>query len=97
MLLILDNIDQLAIMISLRVHPVYDCTNSEGWKLTTSFLKKFKILEHQFRNLIPINVVKDEFEDFLMEKYDIVRDMNEIQFVDLVINEKADEYRNFVR
>ena len=32
-----------------------------------------------------------------MEKYDIVRDMNEIQFVDLVINEKADQYRHFVR
>ena len=44
-----------------------------------------------------MNVVKDEFEDFLMEKYDIVKDMNETWFVDLVINEKADEYRNFVR
>ena len=62
------------------------------------FLKKFKILlEYQFYNLILKNIVKGKFEDFLIEKYDIVRDMNEMQFADLVINEKSDEYRNFIK
>ena len=43
------------------------------WKLNTSFLKRFKVLEYQFRDLILSNVVKDEFEDFLMEKFDAVK------------------------
>ena len=55
------------------------------------------MLEYQFRDLILSNVVKDEFEDFLMEKFDAVKGMNEKQFMELVINEKADEYRHFVR
>ena len=77
MSLIHDNIDQLAIMISLRVHPMHGCTNWEEWKLTTSFLKKFKVLEHQFQELIPANTILDQFEFFLSDKYGIVKNMTE--------------------
>ena len=95
MSLIPNNTSQLAIITSLRVHPLHGCTNLKEWKLNTSFLKRFKVLEYQFRDLILSNVVKDE--DFLMEKFDAVKGMNEKQFMELVINEKADEYRHFVR
>src|SRR5204863_184852 len=67
------------------------------WKLKTSFLRKFMVLENQFRSLLPPNVVKDEFWDFLMEKYDLVKDMNEAQFMQCLINEKSSAYSHFVR
>jgi hypothetical protein len=72
-------------------------TNEEEWKLTTSFLKKFKILETQFHDLLPINTVKDQFEDFLMEKYDFIKNMNESIFMQYVINMKSEVYDHFMR
>jgi hypothetical protein len=32
-----------------------------------------------------------------MEKYDLVKDMNEAQFMQYVINEKSEAYSHFVR
>ena len=72
-------------------------TLTEEWKLRTSFLKKFQVLENQFRSFMSANVVKDEFEDFLMEKYDLVKDMSEAQLMQCVINEKSEGYCHFVR
>lgn len=62
-----------------------DADNIE-WKLEPSFLRKFKVLEQQFRDLIPIDTVKDQFEDFLAERYGRVKLLNEGQFADYMIN-----------
>lgn len=51
-----------------------------------SFLRKFKTLEQQFRDLIPSNTLIDQFEDFLVEKYEHIKSMNEAQFTDYMIN-----------
>ena len=51
-----------------------------------SFLRKFKVLEQQFRDLIPSDTLIDQFEDFLVEKYGHVKSMNEAQFTDYMIN-----------
>ena len=94
--LIHSNGKQLAIMTLLKVYSL-DLSLKVEWKLKTSFLKKFRVLENQFRSLLPPNVVKDEFEDFLIEKYDLVKDMNEAQFMQCLINEKSEAYSHFVR
>jgi hypothetical protein len=51
-----------------------------------TFLRKFKVLEQQFRDLIPSDTVKDQFEDFLVERYGHVKSLNEAQFTDYMIN-----------
>ena len=94
--LIHSNRKQLAIMTLLKVYSL-DLSLKVEWKLKTSFLKKFRVLENQFHSLLPPNVVKDEFEDFLIEKYDLVKDMNEAQFMQCLINEKSEAYSHFVR
>jgi len=54
-------------------------------------------LERQFCNLIPANTIKEEFEDFLMEKFDHVKKMDEAEFMQIVINERSAAYHHFVR
>ena len=51
-----------------------------------SFLKKFKVLENQFHDLIPSDTVIGQFEDFLEDKYGYVKSFNEAQFMDYIIN-----------
>ena len=51
-----------------------------------SFLRKFKVLEQQFRDFISSDTVIDQFEDFLAEKYGHVKSLNEAQFTDYMIN-----------
>jgi hypothetical protein len=60
------------------------------WKLTSEFLKKCTVLEKTFKELIsPIdNTVKLQFEDFIMQHWNVVKHMNESQFVNFVVNEK---------
>ena len=51
-----------------------------------TFLRKFKVLEQQFRDLILSDTVKDQFEDFLVERYGHVKSLNEAQFTAYMIN-----------
>jgi hypothetical protein len=62
------------------------------WKLTPEFLKKCTVLEKTFKELIsPLdNIIKPQFEDFIMQNWDAVKKMDESQFVNFVINEKED-------
>ena len=64
--------------------------DSKEWKLVPSFLRKFKVLEQQFRDLLPSSTVIGQFEDFLEEKYGHAKLMNEAQFTDYIINIKSD-------
>jgi hypothetical protein len=61
-------------------------TDNIEWKLEPSFLRKFKVLEQQFHDLIPGDTVKNQFEDFLAERYGRVKLLNEGQFTDYMIN-----------
>ena len=61
-------------------------TDNIEWKLVPSFLRKFKVLEQQFWDLIPSDTVIDQFKDFLAEKYGHVKSLNEAQFTDYMIN-----------
>ena len=76
---------------------VVGCANGEERKLTSMFPKKFKVLETQFCYLIPTDTVKDQFEDFIEENYEFVKDMNESQFMEYIINIKSGAYDDFVR
>jgi hypothetical protein len=57
-----------------------------------SFLRKFKVLEQQFHDLLPNNTVKDQFEDFLAERFRHVKSFNEAQFTDYMINVQSNEF-----
>jgi len=57
-----------------------------------TFLRKFKVLEQQFRDLILSDTVKDQFEDFLVERYGHVKSLNEAQFTDYMINVQSDGF-----
>ena len=77
------------------LHPL--SADSKEWKLTTEFLKKFTTLETQFHTLLPSTTVRSQFEDFLMERYDYVKDLNEMDFMQYIINvEKGSPYDDFV-
>ena len=71
---------------------------SKRFPLVPSFLQKFKVLEHQFQELIPANTILDQFEFFLSDKYGIVKNMTEGQFVDYMINvESGDAYKDLIK
>ena len=74
-------------------------TDCKEWKLTPTFLQKFKVLESHFRDLLPSdNIVRNQFELFLAEWYGFVKNMNETEFMKYVINVKsAGLYDDFVR
>jgi hypothetical protein len=57
-----------------------------------TFLRKFKVLEQQFRDLILSNTVKDQFEDFLVERYRYVKSLNEAQFTDYMVNVQSNGF-----
>jgi len=55
-------------------------------------------LEHQFQDLIPANTILDQFEFFLSDKYGIVKNKTEGQFVDYMINvESGDAYKDLIK
>ena len=65
-----------------------------GIKLKPEFLETCKAAEKQF--LIPVNTIDHEFVDFLRERYHDVKDMNEKEFVDYVLNVRSEIYPNFL-
>src|SRR5438552_3306455 len=66
----------------------------QEWKFVPSFLRKFKVLEQQFRDLLPNDIVKDQFEDFLAERYGHIKSLNEAQFTDYMVNIHSNEFYN---
>ena len=58
----------------------------------SSFLRKFKILRQQFRDLISSDTVKNQFEDFLVERYGHLKSLNEMKFIDYMINIQFNEF-----
>ena len=68
-----------------------------GIKLKPEFLETCKAAEKQFQNLIPVNTIEHEFVDFLRKRYHDVKDMNENEFVDYVLNVRSEIYPNFLR
>lgn len=72
--------------------------DNEEWKLTAEFLKRFTILETQFHALLPSNLIRNQFEDFLIERYDYVKDMSEMEFMRFIINiNPGSPYDDFMR
>ena len=68
------------------------------WKLVPTFLQKLKVLEKQFRTLLPADTILEQFEDFLQEHYGFVKNMDESQFMDYVINvESGEPYKDFIK
>ena len=65
----------------------------KGIKLKSAFLEKCKAAICQ----ICSSTIDIEFVDFLHEKYYLVKDMNEKQFTEYLINLKSEIYPNFVR
>lgn len=43
------------------------------------------------------NTLATEFTNFLLEKWHIVKDMSELQFVSFIINETDEDYAHFVQ
>ena len=74
-------------------------THCTAWKFKSTFLQRFKVLETQFRDLLPSdNIVKNQFEDFLAERYGYVKNMTESQFMQYAVNvESGGRYDDFVR
>ena len=74
--------------------PVSSCVSSfanrKESKLMPHFLKKCKVLETQFRHLLS-DTLQPQFEDFLMEKFSNVKNMNEAEFMRFMINERYGE------
>jgi len=46
---------------------------------------------------IPWNALATEFSNFLLEKWHIVKDLNESQFITFIINETDEDYTHLVR
>jgi len=61
------------------------------------FLKKLKILKIYFYNFISSNIIKKEFEDFLIKKYNIIKNMNKSSFIIYIINKKSRIYIHFIK
>jgi hypothetical protein len=97
-LLIHANGEQRMILIFTPVPPyMISSANGKESKLRPYFLKKCKVLETQFRHLL-LNTVQPQFEDFLMEKFSNVKNMNEVEFMRFLINERYGEsYDDLIR
>ena len=52
----------------------------------------------QFRDLLSSDSLQLQFEDFLVEKYDYVKDMKEKEFMQFMINEEfGQSYDDLIR
>lgn len=66
-------------------------------KLKPTFLEMCKAMEKQFQHLIPPNTIQQEFVDFLNERFRDVKDMNEREFIQYILNIRSEIYPNFLR
>ena len=53
-------------------------------------------MEKQFQDLIPPNTIEQEFVDFLNERFRDVKDMNEYEFIQYILNIRSEIYPNFL-
>jgi len=68
---------------------VYYDSNMIEAKLTSQFLRKCTVLKRTFKDLISSNTIQHQFEDFILQFWDTVKNMTEAQFIQFVINNKS--------
>jgi|SRR6266496_2116546 len=68
---------------------MYHDSNMIEAKLTPQFLRKCIVLERTFKELISQNTVQYQFEDFILQFWDTVKNMMETQFIQFIINNKS--------
>ena len=66
-------------------------------KLKPTFLGMCKAMKKQFQDLIPPNTIEQKFVDFLNEQFYDVKDMNEREFIQYILNIRSEIYPNFLR
>jgi len=73
-------------------------TNEET-QMMSEYLKHCDVLEAQFgRLLLSETSLKSQFQDFLRENYMYLKDKNESQFMNFIINQKFDGvYDDFIQ
>lgn len=82
---------------SLSVIVLFISRWCKEWKLVPAFLRKLKALEKQFRTLLCTDIILEQFEDFLQERYGFVKNMDESQLMNYVINvESGESYKDFI-
>jgi len=73
---------------------VYLCmssfVNGKGSKLTSYMPKKCQVMESQFNKLFS-EPLQPQLEDFLVEKFDNVKNMNEAEFMQFLMNQRFGE------
>lgn len=71
--------------------------NGKESKLSSYMLKKCKVMEAQFGQLFS-DPLQPQFEDFLFEKFNNVKNMNEVEFMRFLINEQyGQSYDDLIR
>ena len=68
---------------------MYHDSNMIEAKLTSQFLRKCTVLKRTFKDLISSNTIQHQFEDFILQFWDTVKNMTEAQFIQFVINNKS--------
>ena len=80
--------------VILTLDPVLPFTlshSNEETQMTSEYLKHCDALEAQFGRLLFSGCsLRSQFQDFLRENYNHLKDKNESQFMDFIINQKFD-------
>ena len=66
-------------------------------KLKPTFLEMCKAMEKQFQDLIPPNTIEQEFVNLCNERFRNVKDMNECEFIQHILNIRSEIYPNFLQ
>ena len=78
----------------LTLDPVLSFTLPHANKetqMTSEYLDHCDVLEAQFGHLLLSGIsLRSQFQDFLRENYTYLKDKNESQFMDFIINQKFD-------
>ena len=64
-------------------------------KLTPWFLRKCIVFERTFKDLLSQNTVQHQFEDFVLQFWDTVKNMTETQLIQFAINNKSSYFEEF--
>jgi hypothetical protein len=67
--------------------------------MTSEYLNHCDVLQDQFGRLLTLqSPLRSQFQDFLRENFMYLKDMNETQFMDFMINQKlTGVYDDFIR
>jgi hypothetical protein len=68
-------------------------------QLTNAFVTKCEILEQTISKFIPSGTIRHDVQNFVLEKYQLIRHMTEEEFMTYMRNEDLNSplYGNFVR